>query len=112
MSNIFELDNRISRVELSEGNTLGLDYYTRVQYIHYPNHGEYHHSLISVKSSLNGTLLIFVDEKEKGTIFIGEGVENIPYNLNINKYVSFYFRPDESYGDETFQRDSIQISVL
>ncbi|MCR8853503.1 hypothetical protein [Lysinibacillus fusiformis] len=112
MSKIFEIDNRVSSVELSDGNTLGLDFYTQVNYIHHPNHGEYHYSLISTKSEIEGYLLIFVDGGELGKIFIGEGVENIPYNFKINNSISFYFRPDERYGDEEFARDVIRVNVL
>lgn len=112
MSKIFELDNRVSSVELSEGNSFELDYYTQVNYIHHPNGGENHYSLISVKSEIEGYLLIFVDSEELGKIFIGKGVENIPYNFNFNKSISFYFRPDERYGDEEFSIDAVKVNII
>lgn len=89
-----ELDLINSSDSLEEdSNYFDESYYSLVEAT-YSQNGKI--NLISINSPVTGELLIYVDGKKYGALFLGEGVQNIPLQIDFKKQLTIYFSPDES----------------
>ncbi|WP_026562483.1 hypothetical protein [Bacillus sp. J37] len=105
-------DQRNADVQLRDIDTeYSLDYYLNVCQIT----GDGQIELINVYSAFRGYLYIMVDGYSYGRLQIGEGVQNIPVNIEFESGVNFYVRPHETVGNYSVGTDgnySIELYTL
>lgn len=76
-------------------DAIEMGYFTNVL-----KHGGNEINIISIYSNFEGELLIYVDGREHGKLFIGKGVENISLNIAFNEGINCYVMPFSAQNEQ------------